>query len=95
MSGDIQRLFSIINQTDLPYQVFEDQKSQPQASGARAALAAPQEAPIIEQRPPADEDVTSTHAGLFRAYNVEAALSAPPRRLLADVFSRMAGAKVA
>ena len=93
MSGDIQRLFSIINQTDLPYQVFEDQKPQPQAPKTDAAPIMPKEATIIERRMPANEDVASAHVGLFRAYNVEAALSPPPQRPLADIFRRMAAAK--
>ncbi|CAN5191109.1 hypothetical protein BH10PSE3_BH10PSE3_00420 [soil metagenome] len=44
---------------------------------------------VIERRVPANEDVESAHAGLFRAYNVEAALSASQGRPLAGIFRRM------
>lgn len=95
MPGDIQRLFSMINQADLPYRVFEDRTaagdvSAPQATSQTPPLAA-REPQVIERRVPANEDVESAHAGLFRAYNVEAALSASQGRPLADLFRRMAG----
>jgi hypothetical protein len=91
MPGDIQRLFSLINQADLPYRVFEDRAA---AGGEKPVLqSAPQvqrEPQVIERRVPANEDVESAHAGLFRAYNVEAALSASQGRPLAGIFRRMA-----
>ena len=84
----------MIKQADLPYRVFEDRT----AAGEKPMLqTAPQNAPqtarepqVIERRVPANEDVESAHAGLFRAYNVEAALSASKGRPLADIFRRMA-----
>ncbi len=90
MPGDIQRLFSMINQADLPYRVFEDQA----AAGDKTAPQTPpqvvRETPVVERRVPANEDVESAHAGLFRAYNVEAALSASRGRSLTGIFDRMA-----
>jgi hypothetical protein len=86
MASDVNRLFSMIKQADLPYQVFADDT-------ATAALLAPEvEMPqFVPPAPAANEDGAATHAGLFRAYkNVEAA---PVQRLgtpLADVFRRMA-----
>ena len=91
MPGDIQRLFSMINQADLPYRVFEDRA----AAGEKPVLPNPiethREPQVIERRVPANEDVGSAHAGLFRAYNVEATLSASNGRPLASIFRRMAG----
>ncbi len=94
MPGDIQRLFSMINQADLPYRVFEDRA----AAGEKPVLQSAskghgethREPPVIERRVPANEDVESAHAGLFQAYNVEAALSASQGRPLAAIFRRMA-----
>lgn len=86
MPGDIQRLFSMINQADLPYRVFEDRA----ATSEKPAPQTEREPQTIERRVPANEDVESAHAGLFRAYNVEAALSASLGRPLADIFRRMA-----
>jgi len=86
MPGDIQRLFSMINQADLPYRVFEDRA----AATDKVAPQAVREPQVIERRVPANEDVESAHAGLFRAYNVEAALSASQGRPLSDIFRRMA-----
>ncbi len=90
MGRDINRLFSMINQADLPYQVFEDDKWD-------AATITPQPAteatpPLADEVRPANEDAApGAHAGLFRAYNVEAALAPPQGTLLADVFRRMTG----
>lgn len=92
MPGDIQRLFSMINQADLPYRVFEDRVAageKPVFQGATQAHETHREPPIIDRRVPANEDVESAHAGLFRAYNVEAALSASQGRPLAGIFRRM------
>ena len=99
MSGDIQRLFSIIKQTDLPYRVFNDGAEDaappppaPSASPAPERTFSPPSADA-EPRGPATEATAPApaHAGLFRVYNVEAALSPPaPGSRLADIFERMA-----
>lgn len=89
MPGDIQRLFSMINQADLPYRVFEDRAAAGENPTPKAAPQAQREPQVIERRVPANEDVESAHAGLFRAYNVEAALSASQGRPLASIFRRM------
>ena len=88
MRRDINRLFSMINQADLPYQVFEDDKWEA-AQIAEPVVAS--EAPSFPSPDlPANEDAPLAHAGLFRAYNnVEAALVAPHGTPLADVFGRM------
>ncbi len=89
MGRDINRLFSMINQADLPYQVFEDEKWD------AVPTAAPQptpeaKSPLVDEVRPANEDAApGAHAGLFRAYNVEAALAPPQGTLLTDVFRRM------
>ena len=93
MVGDINRLFSKIKQSDLPYQVFEDRAAEtdrPVSAKAVSTPVAPIDVATIERRMPANEDVASAHAGLFRAYNVEAVLSAEQGRPLADIFRRMA-----
>ncbi|WP_165187152.1 hypothetical protein [Caulobacter soli] len=89
MGRDINRLFSMINQADLPYQVFEDDNWD-------TAVTVPSQPPVdakpqlSEPVRPANEDVAlGAHAGLFRAYNVEAALAPAQGTLLADIFNRM------
>jgi hypothetical protein len=89
MPGDIQRLFSMINQADLPYRVFEDRAVAGEKPVLQSAPQARREPQVIERRVPANEDVESAHAGLFRAYNVEAVLSASNGRPLAGIFRRM------
>lgn len=89
MPGDIQRLFSMINQADLPYRVFEDRVLAGDRSAPQVAAQMAREPQVIERRVPANEDIESAHAGLFQAYNVEAALSASQGRPLAEIFRRM------
>ena len=86
MSRDVNRLFSMIKQADLPYQVFEDETAAP---GPREI--APESAHVASVEQPANEDAPLPHSGLFKAYNVEAALTPPPPGVpLADIFRRMA-----
>ncbi len=87
MPRDINRLFSMINQADLPYQVFEDQKWDA-VQIAEPALAVESPSFPTPDRA-ANEDARQAHVGLFRAYNVEAALVAPRGTPLAGIFNRM------
>lgn len=85
MPSDVNRLFSMIKQADLPYQVFADD----------AAPVAPREAELekpqfVTPEPAANEDAAAAHSGLFRAYsNVEAGPVERRGTPLADVFRRM------
>jgi hypothetical protein len=77
MPGDIQRLFSMINQADLPYRVFEDRAAAGEKPALQSAtpahIEAHREPPVIERRVPANEDV-------------ESALCASEGRPLAAIF---------
>ena len=87
MSRDVSRLFSMIKQADLPYQVFEDDTATPPAREI-----APETVHVANTDLPANEDAPPAHSGLFKAYNVEAALAPAPVAgvPLADIFRRMA-----
>ena len=89
MPSDVNRLFSMIKQADLPYQVFADD------TAVVTRLQPPLEEPqFVASEPAANEDGTAAHSGLFRAYNnVEAAsvdqTGDQTGTPLADVFRRM------
>ena len=85
MSRDVNRLFSMIKQADLPYQVFEDDTVTPPVREI-----APEPTHVANAEQPANEDAPLPHSGLFKAYNVEAALAPPSGVLLTDLFRRMA-----
>ena len=86
MPSDVNRLFSMIKQADLPYQVFADDTAvipllQPQLEELQF---------VPPPEPAANEDGAAAHSGLFRAYNnVEAAPAEQLGTPLADVFRRM------
>lgn len=83
MSSDINRLFSMIKQTNLPYQVFADDTP-------GVAPREPEKPQFSAPARSANEDVATPHSGLFRAYNnVEAEPVQRRATLLADVFRRM------
>lgn len=90
MGRDISRLFSMIKQSDLPYQEFAEAPAE--ASAAEAVVESP---PAVAAKPiHANEDVGPAHSGLFKAYNVEAELAAPVIGVqLSDLFRRMARAR--
>jgi hypothetical protein len=90
MGRDISRLFSMIKQADLPYQEFDEAPAE-----AKAAAPAADPAPPVADKPLHDnEDAGPAHSGLFKAYNVEAELAAPPPGVqLSDMFRRMARAR--
>lgn len=85
MPSDVNRLFSMIKQADLPYQVFADDA--PVVARVQPQLEEPQ---FVPPAPAANEDSAAAHSGLFRAYNnVEAAPAEQLGTPLADVFRRM------
>lgn len=99
MVGDINRLFSIINQANLPYQVFEDPT--PETPSPAAVEAAQPQVPVVPdavetapvREPPtaANDGRAQAYAELFQAYAAPPSVAPPRGTPLAEVFRRMAG----
>lgn len=104
MPGDVNRLMSMINQANLPYQVFEEAAVVVQPP----VVAAPPEAcvdfltvaPVVTAKPatevarpkPANEDACTGGLGFFGGYTAAKAETAPRGVLLSELFGRMASA---
>jgi hypothetical protein len=102
MAGDVNRLFSMINQANLPYQVFEQvfDDSAPVVE-AQAALSEGEAMALALRNvfgcpPAANEDAVTVEAGFLKAYcepekpaapRTQAA--APSSARLDDIFRRM------
>ncbi|GEM_PF-1728995 len=104
MSGDVNRLFSMINQINLPYQIFETAETEAdfEPERGRPSLQAEAEAMVRALEgffgcPPAaaNEDVVACDIGFLQAYAekpapVSAAASTQPGdNRLSDIFKRM------
>lgn len=103
MAGDVNRLFSMINQINLPYQVFEDSEAEFEIE--LPVRPSEGEAMVLALQgffgcPPAaaNEDVLSGEIGFLQAYAapapvVEAAPVAPTQQAagqrLSDIFQNM------
>jgi hypothetical protein len=90
MPGDVNRLFSMINQANLPYQVFEQAALNAQAVQSETPVAPP--ADDASKSVPANEDKPA-YAGFLQAYAEPQPLEAPQGVVLADLFRRMAAAR--
>lgn len=88
MPGDVNRLMSMINQANLPYQVFEEAAAPPPVVvEVEACVDFLTVAPVVTPAPaakvsvlaPANEDVRPISAGFFGGYSAaKPVLEAPP-----------------
>jgi hypothetical protein len=98
MAGDVNRLFSMINQANLPYQVFEDASVQPQPEAVPMAepegqIDTPTTEIALEHQAPANEGSDPVYPGFFKAYDASQPDEAPQGVALADIFRRMAASR--
>ncbi|MDG2527594.1 hypothetical protein [Caulobacter endophyticus] len=104
MAGDVNRLFSMINQANLPYQVFEQVFDDAAPVVEAQAVLSEGEAMALALRnvfgcpPAANEDAVTVEAGFLKAYcepppapvaPAPVPETAAPAARLDDIFRRM------